>query len=353
MKDSQRLFFLATDNNQPAGGRKFIYHIVDILVREGFNAYALHQKRNFRYTWFRNNTPVVYTYQIQFQRAKKDKLKAAFRMLRLFKKIVIDYLMLSKIKTNRLKVNADDILVIPETRITFIDEILPGVKKVTLSQGHFLFFRSYLGDRHKNKFFHPDIIASITMSKANLDLTQYCFPDLKIENVPVFIDSEMFRFTLKKKNQIAYMPRKSGEDASVLLNCLRYRHHLNNFSIVPIENMDQEDVARTLRESLIFLSFSHREGFGLPPAEAMACGCIVIGYSGNGGDEYFQSDLCCEIKEGDILNYAKIVEKVIDEYLTNPESLDRLRKRASDYIINAYSAESTKNALLNIFREIY
>ena len=46
-------------------------------------------------------------------------------------------------------------------------------------------------------------------------------------------------------------------------------------------------VADILRESQVFLSFGHPEGFGLPPAEALACGCLVIGYHGGGGREYF------------------------------------------------------------------
>jgi hypothetical protein len=30
-------------------------------------------------------------------------------------------------------------------------------------------------------------------------------------------------------------------------------------------------------------------GFRFPPAEAMLCGCVVVGYHGKGGQEYFFS----------------------------------------------------------------
>ena len=39
---------------------------------------------------------------------------------------------------------------------------------------------------------------------------------------------------------------------------------------------------------LIFLSFGHPEGFGLPITEAMASGYWVIGYHGGGGRELFR-----------------------------------------------------------------
>ena len=36
------------------------------------------------------------------------------------------------------------------------------------------------------------------------------------------------------------------------------------------------------------LAFGHPEGFGLPLAEAAACGCALIGYTGLGGREIFE-----------------------------------------------------------------
>ena len=46
--------------------------------------------------------------------------------------------------------------------------------------------------------------------------------------------------------------------------------------------MQHEEVACALQDSLLFLSCGHPEGFGLPLAEAIACGCLVVGYHGLG-----------------------------------------------------------------------
>jgi len=266
--------------------------------------------------------------------------------------MLIDYLALSKSTTKRVSINNNDILVIPATRTTFVDEILPGVKKVTLSQNQYLLFQRYLGYGESNKYFYPDIAARITMSKANYDLQKFCFPDAKIYNVPVFIDDKLFSYKQWKKQQIIYMPRRNRSDSDALINCLKYRNRLCGFSIIAVDGLKQDKVAQIYKDSLIFLSFSKREGFGLPPAEAMACGCIVIGYSGNGGDEFFHDDLCFKIVEGDLLNFAETIESVIEEYLTDPTRLDELRRRASDYILQSYPKDRTESILLDAWSEI-
>jgi glycosyltransferase involved in cell wall biosynthesis len=347
--DKRRLFFLTTDANEPSGGRKMTYNLVDLLVKNGFEAYALHQKMNFRYDWFNNNTPVAYTYQIKMHRARKNIIKYILLVLKL---IALDFSALSYKTTKRVQINNNDILVIPCNRLSFVDEILQGVKKVILSQSPYLFFRSYLGSGEQNKFYHPDITALITMSKMNYELQRFCFPGVKIYNVPAFIDELVFTYKQGKKRQIIYMPRRNSDDSEALKNLLKYRDRLQGFSIVPVDNLTQEEVAQIYQDSLIFLSFSKREGFGLPPAEAMACGCIVIGYSGNGGDEFFHEDLCFKINEGDLLHYAQTVESVIEEYLTDPARLDKLRRRASDYILQTYSKDKTESILLDVWNEI-
>ena len=88
------------------------------------------------------------------------------------------------------------------------------------------------------------------------------------------------------------------------------------------------------------------------PAEAMACGCIVIGYSGNGGEEYFKDEFSFKINAGDLITYAKILEQIVNEYADNPERLDQLRKCASDFILTNYTKENTEASLMRAWLEI-
>jgi len=72
-------------------------------------------------------------------------------------------------------------------------------------------------------------------------------------------------------------------------------------------------VAATLGRSSIFLSFSELEGYGLPPLEAALAGNLVVGYTGQGGREFFAPPIFRPIDHGDFLRYAGEVDRAIQE----------------------------------------
>ncbi len=345
----KRIFFLTTDDNAPSGGRLFIYHLVDILVTHGYNAYALHQKRNYRYTWFPNSTHCCYTYQLKKRRAEANGIK---KRIRYVIEIILDWLRSPRSSTSRVILNERDLLVLPATRTSFCHEVLPGIPKISLSQSPYLLLACEGLAYPDRSIYHPDIKARIAMSKLNYDLHCRLFPTDTLWEVPVFIDSTLFNYAEKKKRQIAYMPRRLANDSQGVINLLRLHGKFNGFELVAIDGMTPQQVAHVMKESLIFLSFSHREGFGLPAAEAMACGCIVIGYSGNGGDEFFHEDLCYKIPSGDLIGFAETVERIVAEYDEGATELDAMRKRASQFIRETYSRENTEARLLNAWRQI-
>lgn len=50
---------------------------------------------------------------------------------------------------------------------------------------------------------------------------------------------------------------------------------------------------------------SYLEGLGLPPIEAALAGNLVLGYTGEGGKEYWHRPLFHEIPHGDLLAFAQ------------------------------------------------
>ena len=60
--------------------------------------------------------------------------------------------------------------------------------------------------------------------------------------------------------------------------------NLEDFTMVVPQK--DEEIADTMRRSDIYIFTSLWEGFGLPPLEAMACGCAVVASDAKGIDEY-------------------------------------------------------------------
>ena len=78
-----------------------------------------------------------------------------------------------------------------------------------------------------------------------------------------------------------------------------------------LNNLSYEKYLTILKKSKIFLSFSSLEGLGLPPVEAALAGNHVIGYTGEGGNEYWQEPLFTKVGSGEINKFVlKIIDKI-------------------------------------------
>ena len=82
--------------------------------------------------------------------------------------------------------------------------------------------------------------------------------------------------------RVLYMPRKNRHDVAKIRSLLPP----NLFEFVPADGLSESELISEFQKSDIFLATGYPEGFGLPPLEAMACGCAVVGFTGKGADEY-------------------------------------------------------------------
>ena len=92
-------------------------------------------------------------------------------------------------------------------------------------------------------------------------------------------------------------------------------------------------------ESLLFFSFGYPEGLPLPPAEAMASGCVVVGYHGFGGAEYLKAGISYPIPVADVLEFAITAERVLEEAVADRSSVLEMGERASAFVAKEYSCE--------------
>jgi glycosyltransferase involved in cell wall biosynthesis len=320
------IYVLCPENNRPSGGIKILYRHVDVLNKNGFSAAILHQQKGFRCTWFANDTRVVYLPEVQL--------------------------------------TEKDFLLIPEIfgpkmfSLSQLPRIGPRVKKVIFNQNCYYSFLGHSIDSVRHPEFKTpyekseEFVAAIVVSEDSKRYLEYAFPVLKVFRIHNAINSELFSYVAQKKKQICFMPRKHAEDALQVLAVLRLRGALEDVSVVPIDNMTEQEVARVMGESLLFLSFGYPEGCPLPPAEAMASGCIVVGYHGQGGQEYFHNDFCYPVAINDIVGFASSVEKVLATWEQDPAAIQEKAFRASQYVQETYSAKREAQDIVGSWRKI-
>jgi Glycosyl transferases group 1 len=133
------------------------------------------------------------------------------------------------------------------------------------------------------------INAAIATSKTILRFLRERFPEPTAALVSYPVDNTLFQ-PRQKRLQVCYMPRKRPIEAVYIIDRLRTLHpDLTNVPFIEISEMHEHRVAEIMGESAVFLSLSRLEGLGLTPLEAMASGCIVVGFTGVGGREYATS----------------------------------------------------------------
>lgn len=59
-----------------------------------------------------------------------------------------------------------------------------------------------------------------------------------------------------------------------------------DFEFRVVDGLTEEELINEYQQADIFLATGYPEGLPLPQLEAMNCGCVVIGFSGGGGNEY-------------------------------------------------------------------
>lgn len=171
----------------------------------------------------------------------------------------------------------------------------------------------------------------ISGSKLITKYIKFSFPKIKkIYQSTLSIDKKIFSKNLPKKNIITYMPRKLKDESNLLLLYLK-KNLPKNWKIFALNNMTEKEIALSLNESKIFLSFSELEGFGRPPLEAAIAGNKVIGYHGEGGKEFMKAPIFTTIERGNILEFAKTIIKKIDYKIDKKKQLKQIKQLTDTY----------------------
>jgi glycosyltransferase involved in cell wall biosynthesis len=115
---------------------------------------------------------------------------------------------------------------------------------------------------------------------------------------------------------------------------------------IVLENKySQGEIAEYFRSADIFLAIGYPEGFALPPLEAMASGCAVVGFTGGGGLEHMLDGKTALVAaDGNVEELATCLKNV----LTNSELKEQIRsagvKKAQEFSLENMEKQLVKFA---------
>ncbi|WP_320171907.1 glycosyltransferase family 1 protein [Maridesulfovibrio sp.] len=183
------------------------------------------------------------------------------------------------------------------------------------------------------------------------------------------IDTGLFHAPEEKPTgplRIAYMPRKNKALASQIRSIFEARNPGPDVKWIEIAGMDAQGVAETLRSCHIFLASGFPEGCPLPPLEALASGCIPVGFSGFGGWDYMRQLEGAQFKpwwplrqvawsgngfwsaDADVLDAAFNLEKAVALWRDGGPNLDAALESGQQTILS-YTTAVQERAVLDIW----
>jgi glycosyltransferase involved in cell wall biosynthesis len=271
-----RILYFSHDIREPRGGIGVLYDHVAVLRRNGFDAFIVHTTPDFRYPFGPPDVPVVDA-------------------------------------SSKLSISRDDVLVIPEDLRGALRSCRSvRCRKVLFCQGHFLIFDGLApGETWSDFGFSGYLCVSAPIQRALKEWFGVAADIVRPGIDPVFFGEATRR--ADSPLTIACMPRK-GRDTLRLVRGLLAAHGfaaIAGLSWLEIEGLPRAEVAARLRQSCIYVSTSRFEGLGLPPLEAMAAGCLVVGFAGSGGLDYASPENGVWVPDDDPWALAAALKKTV------------------------------------------
>lgn len=168
----------------------------------------------------------------------------------------------------------------------------------------------------------------------------------KVEVVNNFIDLKKFVRDDSKRipGRVLALPRKNHQDLKKIMKILQ----CDNIDFRLVDGLSQKELIKEYQAADIFLATGYPEGFGLPPLEAMACGAVVVGFTGGGASEFMvDGNTALVAADGDCEDAAEKLRRV----LKNAELRSALRT-AGSVAAARYTESQTKTDLSRVFENL-
>jgi len=189
-----------------------------------------------------------------------------------------------------LHLTREDLWLVPEG---WVNALMPGLQARATTISYVQNWAYLFSSLPEGADWHNLPVEFLSVS----DPVSYFIKETTYKDAPVLrpgIDQTIFYPPTEKRDEpitISYMPRKNKALAQQIRSI--YEHACGGKDLCDIiwkeiDGLDAHGVADAMRSSHIFLMTGFPEGCPLPPLEAMACGCLPVGFTGFGGWDYMR-----------------------------------------------------------------
>ena len=325
---------LFPDSHSPIGGVKQVHRFAECVNKLGRNCTIVQDDSSFHPGWFASDVPTI-SRDEWYELVKGKKLSPHFNCV-----------------------------VIPESFIVELREQINNYLPVVI----FCQNASYCFGVDKSHLFkprhilslyrHPNVVQVLCVSRNDLHVLTSLF-GLQRHNVSLIVNGlepDDCKPGLFKKKQVVCLIRKNPIDVSAVAAFLSDQEWFTGWKLLVLGKLSHAEVMQSFRDSPIYLSFGHPEGFGLPVAEAMASCCAVVGYSGLGGRELFaignHHRTATEVSVGDWPGFIHSIQDFCAELDSSPDDLLLRMLRVSKIVRSNYSMSAMQNSVCEALEKI-
>jgi len=339
----KNIIYLSHAEKNPSGGGKIIYHHSEIINNfKNFSSQVLHIKKKKSAKWktslekkFKLNASKETGWQInQIEAVKRFKYKWFDHNI--------------KTKNSLLFDRSKDFVILPEIFAHLASELLikKKIKYAVFVQNGYSIASTNNEQKLKKAYLNASFILSYSDDITNC--IKLKFPNIKTKIVKISYAIQINKSKIQKKqNLITFMSRKLPKHSYLVINYLK-NYLPKKWSVKDLNNLSEKTTYEYLRKSKIFLAFSNLEGLPLPPVEAALAKNYVVGYTGEGGNEYWIEPIFTRIYSGDINKFVKRIVEKIDEL--NVEN--NFPKKKYFNLVKKFSKENEIKNINNFLRYI-
>lgn len=307
------IYFLTYDTkNNPRAAVKHIYDIALTLKRNGYNSKILVEDSS--YTGVKGWLGDTY-----------------------------DELSVVSIKSDKIEINVDDIMVVPEFYSNVLQQLsnIRCSKVILVQQKEYIFETLPMGSRWSDYGFDK----VITTTQKSKEYIQGLFPEVITYIIPPIIGDNFLPSEKPQKPFIAIHCRNRTTQKKIISEFYLKYPQLRWITFRDMVQMSYQDFSNGLKESIVSLWLDDESTFGTFPLESMKCGVPVIGkipdtepdwLSENGMWTYDESKLV-EILGTYVLAWLEGVE-------LKPEVLDKMKETLLPYMTSV-----TENNIERVF----